>query len=383
MSTAFITQVINLTNQERAKAGLSALVPDSRLINAAEAHSEDMALKDYFSHTGLDGSTFSSRAAAFGFSGAAAENIGAGYTTPEAVVNGWMNSPNHRRNILNPSLQSIGVGYFFLANDTGNVNYKHYWVQVFGRTAGNNIIPNGSTTDSGSNAGNTDSGNTNAGNTDSGTNSGNTNSGNTNSDNTDSGNAGVVGTEGNDELIGTSGNDTLSGRGGNDWLHGRQGNDRLLGEAGNDTIRGGKGDDFLSGGDGDDWLYGDRENDTVIGGNGDDTLYGGKGNDSLVGDAGNDVLAGDLGRDTLIGGPGRDIYVLGGDTFDVVFYNDREDFMKLPTGLTFSDLIIRQGFDEFVQDNQIETLITNRNTGQLIAVLPGVEASLIGPEDFI
>ncbi len=379
MSTAFIAQVINLTNQERAKAGLSALVPDSRLINAAEAHSEDMALKDYFSHTGLDGSTFNSRAAAFGFNGAAAENIGAGYTAPEAVVSGWMSSPNHRQNILNPNLQSIGVGYFFLANDTGNINYKHYWVQVLGRTSGNNTIPSGSTTGSSSNSDNTDSGNTDSGNTD----SDKTNSDNTDSGNTDSGNSGVVGTEGHDELLGTSGHDTLSGRGGHDWLHGRQGNDRLLGEAGNDTLRGGKGDDFLSGGDGNDWLYGDRENDTVIGGNGDDTLYGGKDNDSLVGDAGNDVLGGDLGRDTLIGGPGRDTYILGGDMFDVVFYNDREDFIQLPTDVTFADLIIRQGFDEFVPDKQVETLITNRNTGQLIAVLPGVEASLIGPEDFI
>jgi|GEM_PF-1261461 len=371
MSTAFIAQVIALTNQERAKAGLSPLVPDSRLINAATAHSEDMALKDYFSHTGLDGSSFNNRATAFGFNGAAAENIGAGYATPEAVVSGWMDSPNHRQNILNPSLQSIGVGYFFLANDTGNVNFRHYWVQVFGRTAGDNIIPNGTSLGSGSNAGNPDSGNPNSGNTD----SGNTNSGNPGKE--------FVGTDGDDQLFGTSDNDTLVGGGGNDWLQGRQGNDRVLGEAGNDTLRGGKGNDSLSGGDGDDWLYGDRDNDTVIGGTGDDTLYGGKGNDSLVGDAGDDVLVGDLGRDTLIGGPGRDIYVLGGDTFDVVFYNDREDFLQLPTGLTFADLTIRQGFDEFVQDNQIETLITNRNTGQLIAVLPGIEASFIGPEDFI
>lgn len=42
-----------------------------------------------------------------------------------------MNSPGHRTNILNPEYQEIGVGYYFLANDTGSVNYKHYWTQVF------------------------------------------------------------------------------------------------------------------------------------------------------------------------------------------------------------------------------------------------------------
>ncbi|WP_448562972.1 CAP domain-containing protein [Trichothermofontia sp.] len=357
MSTAFIQQVIALTNQERAKLGLRPLVPDSRLINAAEAHSEDMALNDYFSHISLNGADEDSRAAAFGFPGGVGENIGVGYVSPADVVAGWMDSPGHRANILNPNYQSIGIGYFFLANDTGNVNYKHYWVQKFGLAPGNNVIPNlgdGGTNDPG--AGDPGSGNT-------------------------SGN--IVGTEGNDVLTGSNGNDTLSGRGGNDFLHGRQGNDQLFGEAGNDTLRGGKGSDRVDGGDGNDSLYGDRDNDTVIGGNGDDLLYGGKDNDLLLGEAGNDTLVGDLGQDTLIGGPGSDVYVLGSDTFDIVFYDDLEDFIKLPSGLTFADLTISQGLDQYVQDGQIETLLTNRNTGQLLAVLPSVEASVIEPEDFI
>lgn len=358
MSTAFIQQVITLTNQERAKLGLRALVPDSRLINAAQAHSEDMALNDYFEHISPNGSDPNSRAAAFGFPGGVGENIGAGSVSPADVVAGWMDSPLHRANILNPNYQSIGVGYFFLANDTGSENYNRYWVQKFGWAPGNNVIPNldggGGTNDPG--AGDPGSGNT-------------------------SGN--IVGTEGNDVLTGSNGNDTLSGRGGNDFLHGRQGNDQLFGEAGNDTLRGGKGIDRVDGGDGNDAVYGDRDNDTVIGGNGDDLLYGGKDNDSLLGEAGNDTLAGDLGQDTLIGGPGMDTYILGSDTFDIVFYDDAEDFMKLPSGLTFADLVISQGLDQYVQDGQIETLLTNRNTGQLLAVLPGVAASVIGPEDFV
>ena len=52
----------------------------------------------------------------------AGENIAMGYPTPEAVVDGWMNSEGHRANILNPSFTVIGVGY---------VEQGHYWTQMF------------------------------------------------------------------------------------------------------------------------------------------------------------------------------------------------------------------------------------------------------------
>lgn len=60
------------------------------------------------------------------------ENIAAGYSTPEAVVEGWKNSSGHRANLLNPNFTELGVGYYYLANDTGSVNYNRYWTQVFG-----------------------------------------------------------------------------------------------------------------------------------------------------------------------------------------------------------------------------------------------------------
>ncbi|UBF24763.1 CAP domain-containing protein [Kovacikia minuta CCNUW1] len=60
------------------------------------------------------------------------ENIAAGYSTPEQVVQGWINSPGHRANLLNPSYTELGIGYYYLANDTGSVNYKSYWTQDFG-----------------------------------------------------------------------------------------------------------------------------------------------------------------------------------------------------------------------------------------------------------
>jgi uncharacterized protein YkwD len=92
-----------------------------------------MAQNDFFSHTGSDGSSFTDRLIRAGYTfSAAAENIAAGTTTPERTVDGWMNSEGHRRNILNCELREIGVGYAYLENDTGSVNYHHYWTQDFG-----------------------------------------------------------------------------------------------------------------------------------------------------------------------------------------------------------------------------------------------------------
>jgi uncharacterized protein YkwD len=126
--------VISLTNAQRTAQGLSPLSSNTLLQQAAQGHGNDMAVNDYFSHTGLNGSTPSSRVNATGYAWSAlGENIAAGYTTPEAVVTGWMNSSGHRANILNSNFQQIGVGYCYLATDTGSVNYRYYWVQVFAR----------------------------------------------------------------------------------------------------------------------------------------------------------------------------------------------------------------------------------------------------------
>jgi uncharacterized protein YkwD len=129
----FTEQVIGLTNQERAQYGCPALTANDQLTNAAQRHSRDMAINDYFSHTGLYGSSLFDRIAREGYQyRTAAENIAAGSVTPEHVVAGWMNSEGHRKNILNCDLREIGVGYYYLENDTGDTNYKHYWTQVFG-----------------------------------------------------------------------------------------------------------------------------------------------------------------------------------------------------------------------------------------------------------
>lgn len=129
----FEARVLDLTNDFRRQNGLPPLALNNQLIAAAESHSRNMAFQDFFSHTGLDGSQVSDRARQQGYpSSFVGENIAVGYTTPEAVVQGWIDSQGHRENLLRTSYDEIGIGYHYLANDTGNVNYNHYWTQVFG-----------------------------------------------------------------------------------------------------------------------------------------------------------------------------------------------------------------------------------------------------------
>ena len=129
----FIDRVVELTNEERTQLGLDPLTADPLLNQAAQTHTENMAALDFFDHTGLDGSSAGDRIEDTGYDFLAwAENIAAGQQTPEAVVEAWMSSDGHRANILNPELKEIGVGYYFLEEDTGNVNANHYWTQVFG-----------------------------------------------------------------------------------------------------------------------------------------------------------------------------------------------------------------------------------------------------------
>ncbi|MCU0501377.1 MAG: CAP domain-containing protein [Anaerolineae bacterium] len=129
----YATRVVELVNQARAKEGCAPLAMNAALNNAALRHSEDMARNDFFSHTGSDGSSPWDRMEREGYQWSrAGENIAIGYVTPEDVMDGWMNSAGHRANILNCNFRDIGVGYAYLANDSGQVNYRHYWTQDFG-----------------------------------------------------------------------------------------------------------------------------------------------------------------------------------------------------------------------------------------------------------
>lgn len=130
---SFDAKVVALTNEYRIQNGLPPLNVSLELTEAAETHSQNMALQDFFDHTGLDGSDPADRARVAGYSSSfVGENIGAGSTTPEEVVAGWISSEAHRNNLLNPNYTEIGVGYYFLENDTGRENWNYYWTQVFG-----------------------------------------------------------------------------------------------------------------------------------------------------------------------------------------------------------------------------------------------------------
>jgi uncharacterized protein YkwD len=116
--------VVAATNAERGAAGCPPLVADSRLATAAQRHAEDMADAGYFSHTSQDGGDFTSRAEEAGYEAAAAENIAYGQPDAASVVAEWMDSPGHRRIILDCSLTTVGVGV---------AGAEPYWVQDFGR----------------------------------------------------------------------------------------------------------------------------------------------------------------------------------------------------------------------------------------------------------
>lgn len=119
--SAFQSQVVDLVNQERSKAGLSGLTVDTLLTKVATEKARDMDVNNYFSHTSPTyGSPFDMMRQ-FGVTYSyAGENIASGQRTPQEVMNAWMNSPGHRANILNGSFKEIGVGY---------VNGE--WVQMF------------------------------------------------------------------------------------------------------------------------------------------------------------------------------------------------------------------------------------------------------------
>ncbi|MBD2426071.1 CAP domain-containing protein [Phormidium sp. FACHB-1136] len=125
--TSIPDSLLTLVNAERQRAGVAPLRLNDKLATAAQRHAEDMAATRNLSHQGSDGSTMRSRIDATGYGWMAiGENVAMGQTSPEAVMRSWMNSAGHRRNILNPNFQELGVGY---AEGGG----RPYWVQVFAK----------------------------------------------------------------------------------------------------------------------------------------------------------------------------------------------------------------------------------------------------------
>ena len=113
-------QVAALVNAERAKAGLSPLTLDTELSANAAVRAQEIVEK--FDHTRPDGSKFSTAVTIEWRT--VGENIAYGQSSPEAVMNAWMNSSGHRANILNADFDKIGVG---VVRSGGRL----YWVQLF------------------------------------------------------------------------------------------------------------------------------------------------------------------------------------------------------------------------------------------------------------
>lgn len=126
-----LREVLTLTNKERAKHGLPPLKLEARLSRAAQWMAEDMAHKNYFSHTDSMGRDVGGRVPTFGYNRfeILRENLAGGQLTPEEVVTAWMNSPGHRASILCDTSTEIGLGFYYFENS----KYKTYWVQEFGR----------------------------------------------------------------------------------------------------------------------------------------------------------------------------------------------------------------------------------------------------------
>lgn len=121
---AYVLRVVELVNEERAKAGLKPLMLEKNITAAAQVRAVET--EQSFSHTRPDGRHFTTALKEAGVSyRGAGENIAWGQKTPEQVMNGWMNSAGHRANILNEKFTSIGVGYH------QNANGVNYWGQLF------------------------------------------------------------------------------------------------------------------------------------------------------------------------------------------------------------------------------------------------------------
>lgn len=122
-TAAIANEVVKLVNAERKKNGLSALTTTASLTKAAQKRAVEISQS--FSHTRPDGTSCFTIFNEYGISNrGGGENIACGYTSPQNVMDGWMDSSGHKANILNSSFKSIGVGYYVKDG-------RKYWVQLF------------------------------------------------------------------------------------------------------------------------------------------------------------------------------------------------------------------------------------------------------------
>ena len=121
--TDLINEVYEITNNYRSLVGVSSLTLDSSLVEAASIRAKE--LSDSFSHTRPNGSSCFTVLSELGISyGTAGENIAAGYSSSQSVMEGWRFSSGHYQNIIYSKFKKIGIG-------VNIVNNQYYWVQIF------------------------------------------------------------------------------------------------------------------------------------------------------------------------------------------------------------------------------------------------------------
>lgn len=131
-------EVVRLTNEKRASAGLSALTLNSTLSSAAYTKGRDMVDRDYWAHTAPDGTApwkfFTDSGYRYRYAG---ENLARDFSNPSSAVEAWMNSPTHRDNILNPKYKEIGIGV--VEGDLAGVDTTII-IQFFGSTYSDQVV---------------------------------------------------------------------------------------------------------------------------------------------------------------------------------------------------------------------------------------------------
>lgn len=139
----FEQAIVEQTNQVRMQHGLPPLKRVEALDESARFHAADMSVNNYFDHNTMareNGKVtqvcdpWNRIQAYYSDWQALAENIAAGQRSPEMAMNGWMNSPEHRHNILSDHYSEIGVGFY-----EGSGEYRYYWDQNFGNR--NDVYP--------------------------------------------------------------------------------------------------------------------------------------------------------------------------------------------------------------------------------------------------
>ena len=132
-----VQSVLAGINSVRAKAGCGPLKLNKQLMATAESHARNMAEDDFFGHRDKSGKGFPARVRAQGYPlSLAAENIAAGQKTPEKAVQAWLDSPSHRKNVMNCKFRETGIAMVYQADDKPlkgqSMGLRYYWVQVFG-----------------------------------------------------------------------------------------------------------------------------------------------------------------------------------------------------------------------------------------------------------